>query len=416
MLGLALAGCLETSSSGQSALGPTIGQPESLFSEYASFEPTVAVAPDGTVFATSSWGNPFLARHPNGVVERLDRPMPREAPFLGAQAGDVMIQFDDAGRLIYHALLYHYENNAAYRAFVLLGLHVAVSEDGGHTWPVNTYVSLPDSQVAPQLGADRQWLTVAADGTMVLIYQRVPTVLGPAVLGFPVTAHYVLAEPAVMVSRSIDGGSTWSDFQPISDPAVAVINGQPIATVDGTILVPYFEYTATGAALKVGISQDSAASFESHVVYTHADGPGAWFPSIVELEPGTLAMAWVDGASGLSVATSPDGGVSWSDAIKWSAPGETLATSPWALVHDDDLHVLWYRDTGEETSSLLWSQAPAAQLDAPMRAVVDPLVNGTTVKRAMTDFAHGVIQDGRMHMVWSDLVDPQLWYLDQRLD
>ena len=419
-----LAGCLADSTPGAADAPDMSGQLppatiDRLFSEWPSWEPTIAVAADGTVYATSGWGSPFVAQHLDGTIERLERPLPREAPFLGAQPGDAMIQIDAQGRLVYHALLYHYENNAAYSAFILLGIHVAVSEDGGHTWPINTYLSLPDSNTAPQIGADRQWMTLALDGTMYLVYQRVPAILSPQVAGITVTQHYMLNEPAVMFSRSDDGGRTWSDFKAISGGAFwAVINGQPVTAPDGTLFVPFFTYSPLGpseSALLVAISSDRGATFETRVVYSHPDGPGAWFPSLVLLND-SMVMAWLDAANNLQVATSEDEGKTWGAPHRWSPENQTVATSPWALVHDGILHILWFSDESETTSSLWWSRAQQEELGTPVHRILDPLVNGTSTKRAMTDFAHGVITaEGHLHTVWSDLEDPELWHLMQPL-
>jgi hypothetical protein len=87
-------------------------------------------------------------------------------------------------------------------------MYVLVSEDGGMTWPIIREVAF-----GPRLEHDKQWLSVAPNGNVLLCWDR-----SPATSQFPAqppTPGNVVGvgEFGVVCSVSTDKGRTWADYQ-----------------------------------------------------------------------------------------------------------------------------------------------------------------------------------------------------------
>lgn len=359
-----------------------------LWADCPCFEPSIAVGPDGTLYATHGYGDQILVKPPGADAEVRSAPLPPWSGPATGFPGDAFVQTDAQGRLYYHTLLVQ---PGVFGPLALLGIQIAISEDGGETWPVNTFLGTPDDEGALQLGADRQWLTIAPDGTLHMVYQR--------------HANSVYAVPrqtqdtAVMHARSTDGGATWSGFAPVSVPATAVINGQPIVTAGGALIVPYFAFGAA-PALYVTVSRDGGETFGSHEVFTGGDGPGADFPSLAASPDGRLFMVWRGPDDALRVTSSDDEGATWADSVVWN-DGDQVDRSPWALVDGGRLQVLWFSKEADPSAQLHLSHAPLSSLDAPHDRDLE--AGNRTGSPTHTDFAHGVVaSDGTLYTVRAD--------------
>jgi hypothetical protein len=335
-------------------------------------------------FATAAYSPTFM-RGQNGTWETMPNPaVPTTAPPQTRQ-NDAFVQTDERGHLHYHALLTDYRPETG--TITLYGLQYARSQDNGDSWAVNVFVSFPAAEALPQLGADRQWLTLGADA-LYLSYQRVPPILGtPNVNAFPA---------GVRMSQSLDGGATWSPFQSVTDPLAdtRAINGQPI--IDGAeVYVPLININER--TLDVAIS--SGGPFERYVAYSNPDGAGGWFPSLVKLPDG-FALAWRGPEAQLFVALSPDGR-NWSPPTTWSTPNATVGSSPWALAVNGHLAIMWYNATAEDAAELYLSIAPMDNLGKPTTQSI-AAVQGRPGKPAFTDFAHMIATDQTIRLIWSE--------------
>jgi hypothetical protein len=133
------------------------------------------------------------------------------------------------------------------------GVAVAVSTDGGATWSAPRMVSYVSSN---NVFNDKEWLAVAPNGTVYLTWTRF----------FADAAHGYRASPIVL-SKSVDGGNTWSDWVNVSDPAHPFDQGSnPVVGPDGTLYVAYEGSAGPGFsqdALIVARSTDGGATFSN---------------------------------------------------------------------------------------------------------------------------------------------------------
>lgn len=131
------------------------------------------------------------------------------------------------------------------------GVAVAVSTDGGAHWSAPRMVSFTSSN---NTFNDKEWLAVAPDGTVYLTWTR---------FSFNPSKGY--RESPIVVSKSTDGGNTWSDWVNVSDPAHPFDQGSnPAVGPDGTLYVAYEGSAGPGFsqdALIVARSTDGGATF-----------------------------------------------------------------------------------------------------------------------------------------------------------
>ncbi len=200
------------------------------------------------------------------------------------------------------------------------GLITAVSRDGGATWshsmaPFSRCEGGNASNGGDYLRSTDPWITFAPDGTLyasALSFSGVPT--------------------AVTVSRSSDGGSTWSDLATlITDTSSIVGNDKESITADPNDA--NYVYVVWDRVVYTDSSQETVAAGPTWFSRTTDGGahweaarpiydPGAGFATIgniiVVLPAGTLVdfMVTYDvHASSLQVIRSTDRGVNWSAPV-----------------------------------------------------------------------------------------------------
>lgn len=219
---------------------------------------------------------------------------PEHALVTANALGDPVLAFLDDGTLVCVGLAFNHlghGTSAAPGAFARtpFTLFAARSHDGGATFPDVAVVRAGQGAMVggalPVLGAggaqalwsahDKPWLLVDADGALHVFWSEILTLNPP---------REPLARMDLLASRSTDGGATWSE------PTVAL------------------------------------------------GGGGGWFGAApAQTSDGALHVAAVDmGTLEMRLATSPDGGETWTNA---SAGG---ATHPPSLVADGGRLVLAY--------------------------------------------------------------------------
>ncbi len=168
--------------------------------------------------------------------------------------GDPVLAFSaDGSRLYYSGLVGaggHGGNNG------LSGVAVAVSTDGGAHWSPPRMVSFAASNNVFQ---DKEWMAVAPDGTVYLTWTR-----------FFADAKHGYRSSNIVMSKSTDGGNTWSDWVAVSDAAHPYNQGSnPAVGPDGTLYVAY-----EGATPGSGYSQDAlvvARSTDGGATFTNTE-------------------------------------------------------------------------------------------------------------------------------------------------
>lgn len=186
----------------------------------------------------------------------------------------------------------------AFLSSTVAGASVAVTGDQGKSWSVSHLAALPTNGAA-----DRPWLEGAGDA-LVLAYM--PLFLEPG---------------AIAVTRSTDGGASWSLPAHASRPSpgrMNVVHGHLLASPDGaTLHVPLLKYQwpTGGGTFALATSTDGGRSW-SESVALEPDDVLLTTPTATALAgDGTLYWAYVarnGTVADVRVIASRDGGASWS--------------------------------------------------------------------------------------------------------
>ncbi|MGQ0537284.1 MAG: sialidase family protein [Methanobacteriota archaeon] len=242
---------------------------------------------------------------------------------------------------------------------------VARSRDGGLTWPEVSIVKagdgaalygipeaarpvLPDRTAVSYEFADKEWMAVGPDGTVLITWSSITGVGEPGAARR--TQHIAFAS-------SSDGGRTWTE------PGL-VAQGQwlggsaPVILTDGRWVVAYADRVA--GTLLVATSDDRGATWASEEV-----APAALRPSLRvarNLGEERLVLAYaslVEGEEGFETPTlreSRDGGATWGPPVLLDVPenaGVSLATLD--VSPDGTAYVAWFhvRSGGDRSDLLL---------------------------------------------------------------
>lgn len=152
-------------------------------------------------------------------------------------------------------------------------MYVFVSEDGGTTWPVVREVAF-----GPRLEHDKQWLSVAPDGTVLLCWDRDPSYQLTSLVPGTVQAAQLTAPGYMVCSTSTDKGRSWS----------AVTDVNPEGTWDG--FLPWVDWDGASHAWMAALDSDG------HVVVSHSPDGLTWDAPVVvgayENPPPNGAFGW----------------------------------------------------------------------------------------------------------------------------
>jgi hypothetical protein len=295
--------------------------------------------------------------------------------------GDPWLATDKTGTMYYSNLVNDLAN------FNLL-VGVARSTDGGKTWSQATPIPPPAGN---ELGyqADKDALTTGGPGNLFDVWDDFTTSFDP-------TTGITTVYSGLPVAHSADGAGTWSITYadktlltsfgqqggppPTNCSSHQYIGAQPFVASDGTVYdaalkVGVDDPTCTGAPFTeeewIFVSHDGGQTFPQKVKIASVSpstgvpfgafqlGPSqfmrnAEFPTLAE-RSGNLYATWNDGASGHShvvLATSSDGGVTWSTSPVTS--GDNDEAQPALSADAGGLHLLYYEisPAGDGTSQL----------------------------------------------------------------
>ncbi len=262
-----------------------IGFSRSLDGGY-SFEPAVTV-PGSHPLNGSSW-DPAIALAPNGTVY--------VAYMASTVAGDTP--------------------------------RVAWSWDHGASFAGWANASTPNAREF----SDRDFIAVAPNGTVEVTWDYSPNAsldsFGCAVGG---SCYFLTGDYNVVLTESSDGGRTWSPPVPIDPeyPNGGAIAAPLLVTGNGTIDVLYEDYAISGSAHTLGNgtnyfsrSTNGGATWSAPVAVSHATLlPTVWWidGDIAEDAGGTLYATYDSQSGGTDTAfvtTSVDGGSTWSTPLR----------------------------------------------------------------------------------------------------
>lgn len=249
---------------------------------------------------------------------------------------------------------------------------VASSDDGGTTWSDGIIVH--ESDLAGSFN-DKEWLGIHPEtGTMLVTWQKEPLIDSLRSVEASTGADVDVGD--VVVSRSTDGGQTWSLFEKVSRGFHS--NGTQVAyTADGRTHLLWVNYE-DGGTLDYAYSDDDGATFSDPKPVASVDvvppfdryGRMHTLPALVADANGTsLYAVWHDERNGdadvYSVA-SHDAGATWGDEVRvpaGAAGDGVIQLYPWAAVDADGrLHVTYY-DAAADPDCPLFHYAHAVSDD-----------------------------------------------------
>lgn len=241
-------------------------------------EPFVAVSPrDARVVAIAANAQPDLALFVSDDGARSFRtvalpPLPaRGAP---AQLFDPVLAFDASGALHFVGLAS--AENGGYDVF-----HVA-SRDLGASWGEVTLVTSAGT-------ADRPWMVVAPDGSIVVTWQ----------------------DDGARYARSVDGGTSWARGN-VEDGCVGTAR-PVVAARDGAILTACV-VLAEGAPSAIDVLRLDVANGTAERV-TRVPTRASW-PTLAFVADGSLALVTEDYLNeSVALRWSRDGGASWGSPV-----------------------------------------------------------------------------------------------------
>ncbi|HUP84627.1 MAG TPA: sialidase family protein [Acidimicrobiales bacterium] len=336
-------------------------------------EPTITVDESGDLYAMSYSAQDIVVVH-DGDLEHVEH---RAGPAPGYPIfGDAIIESDREGRLFVAGLKYP------------VGVGVFSSSDHGRSWKESVVATLP--------GADRPWLAFGPSGRVHLLYKD---------------------GAAEVVQTSTDHGATFGPPTLVAPPGRTVSFAGP-AIVDGRGRLLFA--MLTGAAdfssapdLRLAVSADGGRTFTFSTIATQTSRYPliSWFPMLALGDDGVVRVAWNTAVgtdrSDMVVASSRDGGATWSAPLSWSG-ADTLTSAPGIASVGGALDVLWYRVTAPGlTSSLVFSRGAPDGTSTQRTVVADGIVarpaRPAPTNEANTDFGDfALLPDGRAAVVWSD--------------
>jgi hypothetical protein len=255
-----------------------------------------------------------------------------------SDCGDPVLAFGPDGTLYYAGLVCS-QNLVAFYS----GVTVSASHDGGLTWNAPRMVAFTNS---PTIFHDKEWITVGANGTIYVTWTR-----------FKANGSNPYVASPIVLSSSTDGGVTWSDWVPVSDPSHPYDQGSvPLVAPDGTLYVAY-----EGSTPASGYAADAiilARSTDGGKTFTNAELARAYddyncypiniaqerqtlsgeefrinsFPSFaIDPSNGQMAITWADDQANASCGYEKGGSfvgptsnqvklITSTDGLTWSAP------------------------------------------------------------------------------------------------
>lgn len=221
------------------------------------------------------------------------------------------------------------------------GIFVSRSTDGGLSWANAVAVVTSSSSSTFH---DKEYIAVdAASGSR---FQ------GRVYVSWTVFSGFT---SPIVLSRSTDGGTTWSPAVNVSGAQSASQGSVPAVAPNGDLYVAFFSVTG-GDAIWVARSTDGGVSFAppvrvARIVELPSPLPGNSFrtnsfPSIAITPNGTIHVTWaewVSSSADVRASRSTDGGATWSAPVRVNSTVADDQFFPWiAAAGDGTLGICFY--------------------------------------------------------------------------
>jgi hypothetical protein len=374
-------------------------------------EPTLAISENGTLFA--GWKNAF-SHNGGGVRVSFSRSIyggatwssPFDMPkFQGLNTGqsDPWLVWHN-GSLFYTYLEYNLQEPGIPFGSTFSQITVAKSQDHGLTW-------VPVTATYGVGFADKEITAISSTGVIYVTYDDID--------------FSEVGNVTVRVSRSIDGGLTFSEVGVVTDSNTRPVDHlSPYITTDsqGNVYVAWIWYTTNNwGDIYLAVSQDQGETFsagsdinpnDQNASITIVDQrvSRASLP-VLKFHDDRLFVAWcakVEEGGGWDVYLrySDDFGASWSDRIRVNPETEG---DQWQPDFDIDsmgqVHVVWLDEDGDTFRPYYRVVSFSNQTGTPVLGSVVPVSSASTSNsftRPGDYFAVRLDGNDIPHVVWTD--------------
>lgn len=358
-----------------------------------AIEPTIGVAPDGTLYFQAS-SKPTTRPTTISEVDAVSgvRPEVWRSGDLGLTWTDVSPQAVDALRLapplarqvatpgfsgdpFLHVdpitgRIYNYQQ----QSYVLCD-HFALSSTQGESW--EQWTTCPQSLVAEDSFGDHPSITTGV----------------PRAHDLPAGETMAYFCSSSGCRSSTDGGRSWSaPVQPFA--ACETQYGHLDAAPDGTLYLP----RKTCGSAQIAVSRDDGATWTEHVVddtvwtFSHEAWEGSDHDAAVAVDAaGNVYYLWLSTDRMPYLAVSRDLGTTWSAAMPVAPEGLTYALFPSIVAGDEGRIALSYLATDVESASrddrdAVWNLVVSVSLDA---LAAEPVFATTTAHDPLDPIRRG---------------------------
>jgi hypothetical protein len=241
-----------------------------------------------------------------------------------------------------------YADIAFDRSDAASAIGVSRSADGGKTWSTH-FVVQTSATAGKRIFNDKDW--VAADPTD-------PTG-NTAYVAWNLDKN---RSSAIVISKTTDGGRTWSVPKRVSDLFTTDISATVLVGNDGTVYVTFETFTGSGDAVAFAVSHNGGTTFTTRLIAPINDIPsplpGATFrdnsfPALA-LDGSTLHVVWSNwNGSDADVVymRSTNGGATWSAPVTiGGGPGDQFF--PWIAARNGTVYASWFNRASGDTYSI----------------------------------------------------------------
>jgi hypothetical protein len=238
-----------------------------------------------------------------------------------------------------------YANIAFDRTDAANAISASRSTNGGKTW--STHFVIQTSAIAgKRIFNDKVW--VAADPSD-------PTG-NTAYVAWNLDKNH---SSAIVISKTTDGGLTWSVPKKVSDLFTTDISATVVVGNDGTVYVTFEAATGSGDAVAFAVSHNGGGTFKTRLIAPISDIPsplpGATFrdnsfPALA-LDGSTLHVVWSNwNGSNANVVymRSTNGGATWSTPVNiGGSTGDQFF--PWIAARNGTVYASWFNRASGDT-------------------------------------------------------------------
>jgi hypothetical protein len=313
-------------------------------------------------------------------------------------------------------------------------MYVLVSDDGGDTWPTIREVAF-----GPRLEHDKQWISVAPDGAVLLCWDRDPSYQLFGVVPGSNPAQQLAPSGVISCATSHDKGRTWTDavdanpgwtgFLPWVDWDSA--NHAWMAALDGENVIVTHSADGRTWATPVAVGQyiDPPPGGEyGWPVVNGSDFRIFALPSLAVdrsggPNDGAVYVAWFDHSGGdgeVVLVSSHDGGATWSPPQRLSDDDPARKVDQFmpaiSVGPDGTLDATWY-DRRDDPANHLFDLYYTYSVDGGRTFAPNLRVSDTSIDEQYSHHQNGAVfigdyndlasSDGHAHPIWIDTRDHQ---------